>query len=581
MNVLIDLRWMVIGSAGGMEQLAFELVASLDGLDSDDRFFVYCPRRTYREWDLNSPSRVSPIFSDEYGLIPEHPTFEARSGTAVRRSSKLGVISNVSGQSSDRYTIDIDLVHSIGGYISADLIDYRSVVTVLDLQHLHYPEFFSAEETQAREKNHREAIEISDRIICISEAVKKDVCRHYSVAAEKVDSIWVIPSSLYWADLPVAILARTLSTLGVSGDYLYFPSHAWAHKNHETLLRAMIEVQKSCPELSLILTGGHFNTEHPVYRLIHDLGLQDKVKHLGYRTPLEVRCLLQNAKMLVYPSLFEGFGLPVAEAIIVGVPVACSSIAPLIEIGREGIVTFDPRDSADMAAKIVELATDRSLRKKKRAHSQARRSLFSPNRIGRKTLNLYRSICGQDRMGKKKSSHRSGLKRERARHGLRRFDTLREESKWIEATGAWTGSFFNDPAFALTILKDLLSRRKRAAIPFADRYEDGWIGPRYLGWFLVPEDAECLEIRFEAPPEILHQKATFRASIGGSAASEYSFGDKAELIVTLALPQKRSEWVPLEVYSDLAFVPRDHGFSEDSRNLSMKLGHIRWISETR
>jgi len=576
MNLLIDLRWMVIGEAGGMEQLAFELVASLDRIGSGGRIFVYCPRRTFREWKLSGETDVEPIFSDEYDLVPEHAVFADPNERRGRRSKKLGIVKKGADYSSEKSTVEIDLVHSIGGYLSSDLMGYRSVVTILDLQHLHYPDFFSSSEVRARNKNHRDAIANSDGIICISEAVKKDVCRHFPMAEGKTNCIWVIPSSLSWIEIPESVLSKTLSSLGLSGDYLYFPSHAWPHKNHATLLRAFVEVRKTCAELSLVMTGGQLGSQDPVHDVIQQLGLQDSVKHLGYRTPLEVRCLLQKAKILVYPSFFEGFGLPVAEAIVAGVPVACSNIAPLKEIGGDAIVPFNPADAADMAAKIAALATDRSLRDKKLSEGRTRRSLFSADRIGIATLNFYRSVCGVDPIARQPLAFVPSLRRERARHALRQFDAFCSQRNLSRAVGLWIRAFFDDPVLALTILADNWSSRKIDSIPFSGRHEDGWIGPLYRGWFMAPQFSNRFEIEFEGPPAPFFKKASFKIAVNGKETRVCRFGDEIGITVAVDLPESKDPLLLVEIESNQSFTPRDYGLSEDSRELSLKLKSLRW-----
>ena len=117
--------------------------------------------------------------------------------------------------------------------------------------------------------------------------------------------------------------------------------------------------------------------------------------HLGYCSPLEVRCLLEGAKALVYPSKFEGFGLPVAEAIILGTPVVCSNIDTLKEVGGDAVVTFDPTDRNDIVRAVEKVLMDPRTRDTRSAKAQKRKSLFAAGPIALKTFNLYRELCGQ------------------------------------------------------------------------------------------------------------------------------------------------------------------------------------------
>src|SRR6185503_15266227 len=138
--------------------------------------------------------------------------------------------------------------------------------------------------------------------------------------------------------------------------------------------------------MTLILTGRPFPKEHPAAALMGQERLSSRVRHLGYRSPLEIRALFQECTALVFPSLFEGFGMPVAEAIIAGKPVACSNVASLPEIAGDAAVTFNPNDVEEMAARILEIATSPELRASLTAAARRRRPMFSASRSALKTL---------------------------------------------------------------------------------------------------------------------------------------------------------------------------------------------------
>lgn len=578
MNILIDLRWMVIGKAGGMEQLAFELIASFSRVNQFDRIHLYCPRRTFREWRLGSGCGIFPIFSDEFDLVPETQITDLKAGNQREPSKKkLGLVEKRPRPDPEQRVIEIDLVHSIGGYIAPELRDYRNVVTVLDLQQVHHPEFFTKSEIEAREANHCAAIESSDRVICISKTVERDVCSHYSVAKGKTDSVWVIPSSHAWLKLKESYVEKTLKGMGLTGEFIFFPSHGWPHKNHVRLIGAFKEVRKWYPNLKLVLTGGELGSDHPALKRIDQLDLNEAVMHLGYRTPLEIRCLLQKAIMLVYPSLFEGFGLPVAEAIIAGKPVVCSNIAPLVEIGGDAVVTFNPKDESDVAVKILELIRSPSLRERLLLECEARRERFLPAAIGLKTINLYHEVCGIDPVEERAVRFQPSLRYEKGRHEIRKFERNCEQSNWSAAIRNALGALFNAPGFAWSVLRDRLSVGSRVGVSHRGRYGDGWIGPDYQEWFMVPQDSDRIEVELEPPPTPFDRSAAFRISVGGDTACEYRFEDGSNLTVKLNLPPNHRELIPLGIISHHSFIPKVLGFSDDARKLSMKLVALRWF----
>ena len=343
MNALIDLRWMAIGEAGGMEQLAYELANSLARVADCGRFYIYCPKETYSEFRLESKAEFELIDSEIMRLVPERESYQCGTGFGDSRSRLMGVAPKFPGSLSYS-TIEVDVIHSIGGYVAEEFRAYRNVATILDLQHRHLPHCFSADEIEARERNHIRALELCDRIFCISNFVREDVLRQYKADPERVVTIWPTPSLHAWLDTPSRIVSESIKRLGIEGEYIFFPAHGWPHKNHIVLIDAFALMRKSFPGLRLALSGGKFDQEHPVFQRIAEKGLEKAVFHLGYCTPIEIHCLLKGAKVLVFPSKFEGFGLPVAEAIIAMVPVVCSDIPALREVAGESALTFDPAD---------------------------------------------------------------------------------------------------------------------------------------------------------------------------------------------------------------------------------------------
>ena len=119
--------------------------------------------------------------------------------------NRLGVVLSGSAEENTRI-IEVDLVHSIGGYVAPEFYGYRNVVTILDLQHRHFPEFFDETEVESRETNLEIALELSAMVICISDAVpRRDVQKSYDIYRKKLDKIWPIPSSHLWMDLPEGV----------------------------------------------------------------------------------------------------------------------------------------------------------------------------------------------------------------------------------------------------------------------------------------------------------------------------------------------------------------------------------------
>jgi glycosyltransferase involved in cell wall biosynthesis len=289
--------------------------------------------------------------------------------------------------------LDFDIVHSVCGYTRPDMLGFPGVLTINDLQHLHYPEFFTQEEYAEREKLYRESAERAEHIICISEFTRQDVHRQYGTPLEKMSTVWIIPSLNVWQPLTDIKRISLLAGMQLTTPFFFFPAHCWPHKNHARLVEAFKRIVSELPKCTqLVMTGRSFPAEHPAAVFIRDNNLSSRIVHLGFRSPLEVRALFQGCLALVFPSLFEGYGMPVAEAIIAGKPVLCSNVTSLPELAGEAALTFDPNNVEEIASSLLAVATDHELRRSLTEAAIRRRPLFSARRSAIQTLSVYQGV---------------------------------------------------------------------------------------------------------------------------------------------------------------------------------------------
>ena len=362
-RLLYDLRWMQLGVAGGVEQATYELVHEISRLDRKNSYRIYAPRSACWEWDFPRGFNVRRHYSDAGPPGPD---------------------------------LDFDLVLSTCSYIHPDRIGFPGILTIHDLQHLHYPDFFSRAEWENRERVYRQSALRARHVICISEFTRRDVHERYGIPLSKMTTVWNIPSRAVWREGAPAERRRLLAAMGVEGPFLFYPAQNWPHKNHAALVEAFRRAAADLPgDVKLIFTGRPFAPEHPAAALMADGALGHRVRHLGFRSPLEVRALFQECLALVFPSLFEGFGMPVAEAIIAGKPVVCSNVASLPEIAGEAAITFDPTRVEEMAARIHDIATRPELRAALAAAAVRRRPVFSARARALRTRGVYERVFAE------------------------------------------------------------------------------------------------------------------------------------------------------------------------------------------
>jgi glycosyltransferase involved in cell wall biosynthesis len=211
-----------------------------------------------------------------------------------------------------------------------------TVVTLHDLQHLDLPAMFPRAERLFRRLVWHPSIRRADRVIVISEFV-----RDRAVALLGLDParIRVVPQGLDHGRLAPGDGGRE--------PFLLYPARRWPHKNHERLFEAFALVRRERPDLRLVLTGGGDFSSLP-----------DGVEARGHVPWDEVIASMRRASALVFPSLYEGFGLPPLEAMACGCPVACSNAAALPEVVGDAARLFDPRDPGAIADAVLEVLAD-------------------------------------------------------------------------------------------------------------------------------------------------------------------------------------------------------------------------------
>jgi glycosyltransferase involved in cell wall biosynthesis len=211
-----------------------------------------------------------------------------------------------------------------------------TVVTLHDVQHLDLPEMFPRAERAFRSVFWDRSLRNAELVIAISE-----FARERAVAKLGLDParIHVVPLGLDHDRLAPRTAERE--------PFLLYPARRWKHKNHDRLLEAFATIRRKRPDLTLVLTGGG------------DFGaLPDGVEWRGHVDADELVSLLQRASALVFPSLYEGFGLPPLEAMACGCPVACSDAAALPEVVGDAARLFDPRDPAAIADAVLDVLDD-------------------------------------------------------------------------------------------------------------------------------------------------------------------------------------------------------------------------------
>lgn len=242
------------------------------------------------------------------------------------------------------------------------------VVTLLDVQHHELPHMFSRGERWLRSWAYDSAAREADLVITISEHAKRGIVEHVGVSPERIEVIGLgVDHERFTPDGP-----RREDL----GDYALYPANMWPHKNHDRLLEAWREVS----DLTLVLTGQTFG------RTID----QERVVHLGHVPHGDLPALYRGARAVVFPSLFEGFGVPVLEAMACGIPVATSARGSLAEVAGDAAVLFEP-ESTEAIVPAVRTAIANANRLRAAGLTHAAR--FTWERAADNHLTAYRAVA--------------------------------------------------------------------------------------------------------------------------------------------------------------------------------------------
>ena len=265
-----------------------------------------------------------------------------------------------------------------------------SILTVHDLSILLYPE--THEDRLVRRGRRRLPImaRLADQIITPSESIKREVIQHLKIEASRITVIPEAPRSSF-TPMPEAETLATRTKFGIDRNFIFFAGTIEPRKNLITLLGAFQEILCSTSlRPQLVIAGKKGWLMDSFWHDLKSAGLEDCLRFTDYLHDDELRALYSSCSAFVYPSLYEGFGLPPLEAMACGAPVITSQIPTLIETAGAASLQVLPKDVPDLARKIIELLENDSQRQYLSSAGIKHAARFSWERVATATLDVYR-----------------------------------------------------------------------------------------------------------------------------------------------------------------------------------------------
>jgi glycosyltransferase involved in cell wall biosynthesis len=270
------------------------------------------------------------------------------------------------------------------------------VVTIHDVSYLELPEYFTRFRAAQLKLTVKRTVERAAKILTPSEFSKSAIVRHYGIDDGRVV---VVPNAVSARFRPVDRgVARTAmeKRLGVKGPFVLTVGDLQPRKNHMGLLRAFETVMRAHPKLThrLVFVGKETWYSAKLHQAVAASGVADRVHFAGFVDDADLVNFYGACDLFVYPSFYEGFGLPILEAMACGRAVACSNSTAMPEVADSAGLLFDPRDADEMARAMSDILLDTELRTRLERLGQQHASSFSWQKSAALTLNAYYQVAG-------------------------------------------------------------------------------------------------------------------------------------------------------------------------------------------
>ena len=275
-------------------------------------------------------------------------------------------------------------------------IKYRGklVITIHDMIHYHFPRSISNPLGRYYSKYlFCKAINHATRIITVSQSTKNDIIQYLRVPGEKIDVIY-FGSPQGFSLSPDSIVSKSiLSKYNIQKPYLLHVGIDKPHKNLERLIQAFgMFLEKTKLDYQLVLVGPKKNLSVTMRTNIHKYGLKSKIIFTDYIPDSELNVLYHNAELFIFPSLYEGFGLPPLEAMSAGIPVIVSNIPSLRETVGDSALSFDPYVTESIVNAILQVLSNPLIRLELIAKGKKRVAEYSCAQTAKQTLDVYRKV---------------------------------------------------------------------------------------------------------------------------------------------------------------------------------------------
>lgn len=348
----------------GSSEVCFELLVELSKIDKKNEYLIYLP---------SEPTPDMPKESDlwQYRIIP---------------STKLWTIFGLTRELMKKPKLDVFFSPTHYGPLYTPCPE---IISILDVSYRRFPEMFKTKDKLQLALWGKYSLNHSSKIITISNSSKDDIISEYGVNPDKIRVVHLGIKSVSSNEYPVSSMKDKYT---IEKPYILFVGTLQPRKNIARLIEALSILKNKAINLVIIGRKGWHYEE--ILDAPQRFGVSNRVKFLENISDEELPEFYKEAELFVLPSLYEGFGLPILEAMKYGAPVATSDISSLPEAGGDAAIYFNPEDSSDIAKTIEKVLSDKKLRDDmiKKGYEQVKK--FSWEKAAREVLDVFEEVAG-------------------------------------------------------------------------------------------------------------------------------------------------------------------------------------------
>jgi glycosyltransferase involved in cell wall biosynthesis len=364
LRIGVNALYLIPGEVGGTEIYLRSLLHALAAIDRDNYYVVFTNRET------------------DSSLVPDQVNFSVEQQPVRARFRPARILWEQTGLPLRAAARGLDVLWN-PGFTAPFLCGCPQVTVFHDIQHKRHPEHFRWFDLPFWRLMLYWSAHLSTRLIAVSAATRDDLLRYYRLPAARVSVVWS------------GVDSRFFGITRAPRNYFLAVSTLHPHKNLDGLLRAFAQFHKMRPEFRLTIAGLRGFQAGELEQLRLSFGLADAVEFTGWVSREKLYELYAGAFAFVYPTTFEGFGLPLLEALAAGLPAACSRIEPLVGLAGGAALLFEPVNDAAILEAMTLLATDADLRARLSAAGPPRAAQFSWEATARATVQVLEQAARQ------------------------------------------------------------------------------------------------------------------------------------------------------------------------------------------